>query len=235
MDHYRATALAGKPRPGEKWGRFAILYADPPWKFEEHPSTAASDTFPVMTLPELIELRTNLKVDEETTVKLDDHLMDDCVLFLWATNPNLPAAMELITGWGFEYKVHLIWKNPRSVIAHFVHGLHELLIIATRPGYKLTPLISGTPLSSIFEGPRWCEGTRWPRLNSAKPDRAYEIIEAMYPEVPKLELFARRYRCGEWTSWGNELGRYEQQTDCLPSEGAPRCDNDHDEREDRVR
>jgi hypothetical protein len=31
----------------------------------------------------------------------------------------------------------------------------------------------------------------------------------MYPELLKLELFARRYRAG-WTSWGNELGRYEQ-------------------------
>jgi N6-adenosine-specific RNA methylase IME4 len=38
---------------------------------------------------------------------------------------------------------------------------------------------------------------------SRKPDEAYELIEAMYPELPKIELFARSARKG-WTVWGNQ-------------------------------
>jgi N6-adenosine-specific RNA methylase IME4 len=39
--------------------------------------------------------------------------------------------------------------------------------------------------------------------HSRKPDEVYEIIERMYPDSVKLEMFARRNREG-WTSFGNE-------------------------------
>jgi N6-adenosine-specific RNA methylase IME4 len=55
------------------------------------------------------------------------------------------------------------------------------------------------------------EGTRPPsvihaarREHSRKPDQAYEMIERMYPELPKIELFARQERPG-WRQWGNEV------------------------------
>jgi N6-adenosine-specific RNA methylase IME4 len=32
--------------------------------------------------------------------------------------------------------------------------------------------------------------------HSRKPDEAYEMIERMYPELPKIELFARQERPG---------------------------------------
>ena len=40
--------------------------------------------------------------------------------------------------------------------------------------------------------------------HSRKPDEAYELIERMYPELPKIE-FARQARPG-WAAWGNEIG-----------------------------
>lgn len=40
--------------------------------------------------------------------------------------------------------------------------------------------------------------------HSVKPDAAYRHIEAMYPALSKIELFARR-RCPGWMSWGLEL------------------------------
>jgi N6-adenosine-specific RNA methylase IME4 len=41
------------------------------------------------------------------------------------------------------------------------------------------------------------------REHSRKPDEAYEIIERMYPELPKIDLFARGGR-PNWAAWGNE-------------------------------
>jgi N6-adenosine-specific RNA methylase IME4 len=42
------------------------------------------------------------------------------------------------------------------------------------------------------------------RKHSRQPDQVYEIIEAMYPGLPRIELFARRCRAG-WDSWGNQV------------------------------
>ncbi len=187
----------GTPLPGEDWGKFAVVYADPPWKYgNEHSSAAAENTFPTMDAEEIIALREDLNLDE--------HLTDDCALFLWATVKMLPAAMNVMAGWGFAYNSHFIWKKPRPVIGSFAFWQHEVLLIGTRG--SISPLQYEKP-RSVFEGEPWSE------LNSAKPDRAYEIIEMMYPKVRKLELFARRLRGGEWKSWGNEVGHYEQPVD----------------------
>jgi hypothetical protein len=39
---------------------------------------------------------------------------------------------------------------------------------------------------------------------SRKPDEAYELIESYFPNLPKIELFARRARPG-WDRWGAEV------------------------------
>ena len=49
---------------------------------------------------------------------------------------------------------------------------------------------------SIINAPR--------REHSRKPDKAYELIERMYPELPKIDLFARNARNG-WAAWGNQV------------------------------
>ena len=48
------------------------------------------------------------------------------------------------------------------------------------------------------------EAAHAPRLgHSVKPERFYEIIEAAYPTLPKIELFCRKPRPG-WSVWGNQ-------------------------------
>ena len=42
------------------------------------------------------------------------------------------------------------------------------------------------------------------RRHSQKPEHAYEMIEAMFPDAEKIELFARNTRNG-WDCWGNEV------------------------------
>ncbi len=42
-------------------------------------------------------------------------------------------------------------------------------------------------------------------VHSRKPVTAYELIERMYPEFPRIELFARNTRDG-WAAWGNQAG-----------------------------
>jgi N6-adenosine-specific RNA methylase IME4 len=39
--------------------------------------------------------------------------------------------------------------------------------------------------------------------HSRKPDEARRMIEAMFPNLPRVELFARS-RCEGWDAWGQE-------------------------------
>jgi N6-adenosine-specific RNA methylase IME4 len=71
---------------------------------------------------------------------------------------------------------------------------HELLLIAKR-GEIPPPPPEQRPSSLIY-----ADRGR----HSEKPAIVYEWIEQWYPDLPKLELFARSPRDG-WTSWGNQL------------------------------
>jgi hypothetical protein len=54
------------------------------------------------------------------------------------------------------------------------------LLISTRGNMPMPPTAS--PFPSVIRQRR--------REHSRKPDRAYQIIEAMYPDLAKIELFA---------------------------------------------
>jgi N6-adenosine-specific RNA methylase IME4 len=45
------------------------------------------------------------------------------------------------------------------------------------------------------------------REHSRKPEACYAIVERMYPDLPKLELFARQVR-PDWDMWGNETDKF---------------------------
>jgi N6-adenosine-specific RNA methylase IME4 len=72
---------------------------------------------------------------------------------------------------------------------------HEFLLIATR-GNIPPPETDNRP-ESIIRAKRTTK-------HSEKPQIVYEIIEKMYPELAKVELFARATREG-WSAWGQEV------------------------------
>ena len=79
-------------------------------------------------------------------------------------------------------------------MGYYARLQHELLLIACRG--DLPPPHERHRPASIFSAPR--------SKHSEKPERFYEIIEAAYPDVPRIELYARNTRSG-WSSWGNEV------------------------------
>jgi N6-adenosine-specific RNA methylase IME4 len=72
------------------------------------------------------------------------------------------------------------------------------LIVAFTKQQKIMRPVDWTIRQVIFS-PR--------REHSRKPDEVYDLIEKMYPEATKLELFARTARDG-WDQWGNEVGKF---------------------------
>ena len=43
------------------------------------------------------------------------------------------------------------------------------------------------------------------REHSRKPEKSYEMIEAYFPSVPKIELNCRGKPRPGWAAWGNEV------------------------------
>lgn len=150
-------------------------------------------------------------------------LADDCRLFLWRVGAMQQEALDVIKAWGFELKSEIVWikttddgkliidtdsigndeiiKRPdlanhgivhHEPLANLAFGAghqtryaHETCLIATR----------GNPermahFRSVFFAPRG--------EHSQKPDKFYEIVEAMSP-APRYRMFACEPRAG-WTS-----------------------------------
>jgi len=163
--------------------RYPLIYADPPWKYEhvETESRAIENQYPTMEL------------DDICALPLADVTTDDAVLFLWATSPKLAEAMRVIESWGFNYRTSMVWVKDQIGMGYYARQQHELLLIATK-GQPPTPAPSNRP-ASVVKSPR--------TAHSAKPVEFYELIERMYPEFPKLEMFSRVPRDG-WDAWGNQ-------------------------------
>jgi N6-adenosine-specific RNA methylase IME4/ParB-like chromosome segregation protein Spo0J len=184
IDRLLATTKQNVPFPHERW--YPVIYADPPWHFEVYNEEsgverAAGNHYPTMSL------------DEICAMPVSELATDAAVLFLWTTAPHLFEALQVIAAWGFTYKSNVVWVKDKIGLGYFVRNQHELLLIATR-GDMPAPLPENRP-SSVITAPR--------REHSRKPDEAYELIERMYPELPKIELFARNAREG-WAAWGNQ-------------------------------
>ena len=118
----------------------------------------------------------------------------DCVLFLWATVPMLPQALEVMRAWGFAYKSSFVWVKDRAGTGYWSRNRHEILLIGAR-GDVPAPAM-GTQWSSVIAAPVG--------RHSEKPTAVYELIESYSPNLPKIELHARgRLRLG-WDVWGYE-------------------------------
>ena len=165
-------------------GKFAVVYADPPWEYDYSVSDNRQIENQYPTMP----------IEDICALPVADIANDDAVLLLWATNPKLIEALQVIEAWGFSYRTNMVWVKDKIGMGYYARQQHELLLIATR-GALPVPEPANRP-SSVIQGDR--------TEHSKKPDAAYEIIERMYPEYAKVELFSRNQREG-WVAWGNQL------------------------------
>lgn len=179
VDGYRD--IPDKPLPS---GKFSIILADPPWRMEfpfDDTGRSVEDHYHTMSLEGICRLGDDIK----------ERATDDAVLFLWSTMPKLDWAIKVIDAWGFQYRTGAVWVKDKIGLGYYLREQHELLLIARRGKYPM-PDKSSMP-SSVIDARRG--------RHSDKPEVAYELIEMMFPDGNKIELFARRKRNG-WTSWG---------------------------------
>ena len=164
---------------------YGVIYADPPWSFKVYNADSGLDHAADAHYP---------CMPTESIAALQVPAADDAVLFLWSTPPMQPHALAVMAAWGFTYKSLIVWDKGRDGTGYWVRGRVEILLIATR-GNVPAPLPGEQP-PQLIAAPRG--------RHSEKPAVFAEMIERLYPNVPKIEMFARKARPG-WSVHGNEV------------------------------
>jgi N6-adenosine-specific RNA methylase IME4 len=163
--------------------KFRVIYADPPWDIAQRGIRGATRHYDLMTLDRIKGMPVADLADENAT------------LLMWVTNAALPAGLEVMTAWGFEYKTNAAWDKYYMGLGNYFRGSHELLLHGVR----------GRPAPWKFHGQR--STLLFPRQDhSHKPEEMIPLIERIL-DGPYLELFARQRpnSHADWSVWGNEI------------------------------
>jgi N6-adenosine-specific RNA methylase IME4 len=163
-----ARVLGLRPRKG----KYRTLVVDVPWEYDSDWLGRGQPQYALMGR------------DEALALPIPAWAEDESHLYLWATNANLPLAVECMAAWGFEHKNVLTWvKPPPFGLGKFFRGSTELVLFGVRGQLMLR----SRSIATHFEAPRGA--------HSEKPERFYEIVrEASYP--PYGEAFQRQPRRG---------------------------------------
>lgn len=168
-------------------GKYKVIYADPPWSYNDKcddgsiQSGGAEKHYPSMTILEMCSL------------PISDLAEDNAVLFLWVTTPLLYDAEPVFKAWGFDYKTCFVWDKVKHNMGHYSSVRHEILLLCTRG--SCTPEVV-----KLFDSVQVVEKTS---KHSEKPEEFRKIIDTLYPNGKRLELFSRKAVDG-WERWGNE-------------------------------
>lgn len=162
--------------------KFATIYADPPWPYENEASRAAAvNHYPVMSIQDICDEPVRELVQPESH------------LHLWTTNAFLREAFLVLDAWGFAFKSCLVWIKHELGMGNYWRVSHEFLLLGVRG--RLT-----------FQDrtlPSWVQAHR--TIHSRKPGLVRELVERVSPG-PYLELYGREELPNSaWTVYGNQV------------------------------
>ncbi len=194
-------------------GGFGLIMADPPWSYEmrSEKGYAKAPEAQYATMP-LADIK---------ALPVEALAAPDCLLWLWAVNPQLPQAIDVLRAWGFTFKTAGTWLK-RTTHGKVSFGTGYILRSANEPfliGTRGSPKTTRGTRSAVFTDAAQdlMEAGILPQValtidaaareHSRKPDEAYNACEELMPEVRRADLFSRTNRDG-WTAWGNETGKF---------------------------
>jgi len=179
------------PFPNKK---YKIVYADPAWKFNFQKRNGLSQEAKN-------KLYNTMNADEILNLPIQDIADEDCILFLWVMNSELPLALDCMKKWGFTFKtVAFTWVKIRKKTYHFGGGNWtrsnpELCLLGTKGHIKrISASVKNLVISPLRE-------------HSRKPDEIRDAIVQLVGDLPRIELFARSSKKFEngWVNVGDSV------------------------------
>lgn len=179
--------------------RYKIIYADPPWEYRQSGSKKNSRGMAKQHYP-------TMSTEDICNLPIRDIATDDCVLFMWATFPNIGEALKVMEAWGFKYKTAgFVWVKLNKKAPSLFWGMGaytranaEVCLLGISKGTKAKQIVKDNGVHQIIESPI--------EEHSKKPEETRDRIVKLLAGggLPKIELFARQVVDG-WDCWGNEV------------------------------
>lgn len=184
--------------------KYNLILTDPPWRQSKggkksvRPKSSGEELdYPVISLDEI----------QQYLLLATQNTEENAIMFLWTIDKYLHEAEEMARILGWKLHARMIWNKVTGIPAAFtVRYGHEYMLYFYKG--KLTPVAKDErgKIHTVF--------TEQVKRHSQKPEISYQIIERLYPETIKLEMYARQKREG-WDTWGNEV---ENDIDLTPPE-----------------
>ncbi len=174
--------------------KYQIIYADPPWEYSSDPNSKrgiwglAHQQYQTVNLDDLKKLPIQQIAD------------DNCILFMWATFPNLQQALDLIKAWGFEFKtVAFVWEKfdktnnttKKYGLGWYTRSNCEIVMLGRKGKFERQSAAVQQIVKSTISN------------HSQKPNEVRDRILKLCGDLPRIELFARTKVHG-WDVWGND-------------------------------
>lgn len=177
--------------------KYSIIYADPPWEYKQKQINfqhyndnkkkyinSVNEHYSTMSKKELENMKNVIEKISER----------DCLLFMWATCPNLDQAIDLGKAWGFEFKtVAFVWDKQRTNYGFYTLSQCELCLVFKKGKIPKKQVNNIKQFLSEHVG-----------QHSKKPSEIRKRIDSMFGNQKRIELFARE-QFDSWDCWGNEV------------------------------
>lgn len=218
--------------------RYGLIFADPEWNWKAYSQVTGMDRAAENHYP-------TSSVEEIAGRDVASIAADDSICLLCCVDPL--RGLQTLQSWGFKYVSYLVWvkdiveqgtieeagRKRRIFVEQGPAGTgfwnrdrDELVLIGTRGNIPAPAM--GEQWESVIFAARPLQEEADRGRHSAKPDALYVWAETFYPNLPKIELNARKARPG-WDSWGNEApvssNENDQPGDMLGDAGAPTDEN----------
>lgn len=204
---------------GRKAPEFSVIMADPAWTFRDKGSRIAPDS--TRADDRAARSYSTMTTEEIAAMPVGELATPDAVLALWSTWAHLldGSAGTVARAWGFEPVTAIPWikvsagasatrakyaSHPAVRLAyrvglrlqigagHYTRAISEPLLLCTRKATKCVPAARRLP--GVIIAPK-------PGGHSVKPPAARALIDSLYPDGERLEVFARGPVADGW--WGH--------------------------------
>jgi N6-adenosine-specific RNA methylase IME4 len=203
-EQYRRTVRNDLPSlyPDLPEKKYDVIYADPPWdyggkmQFDKSGKKDLNVNWEKNIFISAANFKyPTLKTKEMMKIPIYEIANDDCLLFMWVTNPHLEQGIELAKAWGFDYRtVAFVWDKMNHNPGQYTMSYCELCLVFKR-GRIPTPR-GARNIKQLVRVPRG--------NHSEKPIEVLKSIELMFPTQERIELFARHKPEG-WDVWGLDV------------------------------
>ncbi len=171
--------------------KYDLIYADPPWRYNDNNTRGAAEHH-----------YDSMSAEELQGMDIKRLSKENSALAMWTTFPLLKDSLSVMEAWSFPYKTILfVWVKTHGASngslamgnGHYTRSNAELCLLGIQG--KGLPILD----KSILNTPLFPR-----RKHSQKPKEFHIMLERLFGEVSRLELFARDGMPG-WHSHGNQI------------------------------